>query len=529
MMTIATHCQLCDAKMDPGLGDGLCPACLLKEGFEEETGSAGQPDIDELNAAIEGYQFIRFLGRGGMGAVFEGKAESTGKTVAVKVLLPELAKIPTFVERLKREARTLARLAHPNIVQIFDYGQTSDFVYVVLNFIEGCTLDRYLARNTVSEQDLAKMLIQMVKGLQYAHSEGIIHRDLKPQNVLVKPNSGSLGPDVYLADFGLAMLLFDSKDQQASLTGTHQVFGTARYMSPEQLENSTKIDQRSDTFSLAVMLYEILTGKRPIGRFESPEKIALEGYSLLANTLSPFILQSLNTNPEERPEKLDGLLNDLQSVLQSNTPVKIDMKVSRRKNPKVLHREAKSKKPTPAKSATKTAIIKPENFISQMMISAVLLATTFMDWIVIPEGLPISISWLSVSKHTLLINAWQGAIPLFDVNWPVWIVPAIVWLGAFHALFGLKWPVKKSVLSFYNLTAFLCMMLVAVRITMLKDVHLGAGSLIAAAVCLLLSFIVMADTLRGITRLWSQFNKDSNSATGLRSRKLKRKLSSSDS
>lgn len=501
MITMDTHCQVCKAKLERSLEGGLCPACLLKEGFSDGATQKIKPDIDQLNAAIEDYEFVRFIGRGGMGAVYEGGAKSTGKTVALKVLLPELAKDPTFVERLKREALTMARLDHPNIVPVFHYRKQKGFVYLVLRYVEGSTLDRYLGSRELSEDDLAAVLLQIAKGLQYAHEEGIIHRDLKPQNVLVASAKGSNLPHVYLADFGLAKLFIDDgKGAELSLTGTHQVFGTARYMSPEQLENSSTIDYRSDYFSFAVMLYELLTRKRPLGRFENPEHVALTKYQGLATKLSPFILKSLNTNSDDRPEDLNDLI-DLLTGAKSEQTVSTEIDKKRRRKKAGKNADARTEPFRNPGFGDLEGRVTPQHFGLQLMVSAVLLASTFMDWVIIEK---ITFSFgdnFGARTSQMAFSAWRGNFSLLGIKWPLWIIPLFVWLGTLHAFLGFQWPVRMRTVNFYNLAACALTVIVTLLAGTSSAIALGPGAIIMVVVCSILSIAMIGNIVKGIQRL----------------------------
>tara|TARA_B100000609_G_scaffold199676_1_gene206294 strand:+ start:24697 stop:27105 length:2409 start_codon:yes stop_codon:yes gene_type:complete len=196
----------------------------------------------------------REIGRGGMGAVFEGYQESLDRKVAIKVMLPDLIKDPAAAGRFRREALAIARLKSPHIVQVFDAGLTDDGVfYIVMEFLDGGTLDDHLERKkklTVSES--VNIIGQVAQGLFSAHEAGLIHRDIKPSNLILAPSG-----HVTITDFGLVR---HGEDMRFTQTGI--VVGTPHYLSPEQAYGR-QIDHRSDIYSLGIVFYELLTGELP--------------------------------------------------------------------------------------------------------------------------------------------------------------------------------------------------------------------------------------------------------------------------
>jgi protein kinase-like protein len=226
--------------------------------------TAQMPSSEAIAAALPQYDRFEPIGAGGMGVVWRARQIQLERTVAIKLLRPELAADPSFAERFAREARALARLQHPNIVGVHDYGEVLGLFYLVMEHVDGTDLRTLLGSGLTSEQALA-IVPQLCDALQYAHEEGVVHRDIKPENILVDRRGR-----VRIADFGLAKL----KDTQASrATSSGRVMGTAHYMAPEQIDRPGEVDHRADIFALGVVLYEMLTGKLPIGRFEMPSRL----------------------------------------------------------------------------------------------------------------------------------------------------------------------------------------------------------------------------------------------------------------
>jgi len=262
-------CPQCGAALGLDAPEGLCPGCLLKAGLvpDADTAPGGwtPPSVESLNPLSEDLEVVRRIGQGGMGAVYEARQKKLDRRVALKVLRPELGEEPGFPERLAREARALAKLAHQNVVGIHDFGKAGTFHYVVMEYVDGQSLRQLLQAGRIDPGRAAQIAIQICSGLRYAHDQGVIHRDIKPENVLVDTTGR-----VRIADFGLAKLSAGARGD--TLTGTHDVMGTIHYMAPEQLERPGAVDHRSDLYALGVVLYEMLTGQLPMGRFPPPSQ-----------------------------------------------------------------------------------------------------------------------------------------------------------------------------------------------------------------------------------------------------------------
>jgi serine/threonine-protein kinase len=207
------------------------------------------------------------IARGGMADVFLARDQQLDRPVAVKVLFPEFARDPSFVERFRREAQHAAMLNHPNIVSVYDYGQQEGTYFIVMEYVEGQSLrDVLRSQGSLAPMQAARIAAEIAGALDFAHRHGTVHRDIKPGNVLLTPNG-----QVKVADFGIAA---NPTDAGAGLTQTGAVIGTATYFSPEQAQGY-QVDGRSDVYSLGIVLYEMLTGHAPFTA-ESPVAVAMK-------------------------------------------------------------------------------------------------------------------------------------------------------------------------------------------------------------------------------------------------------------
>jgi hypothetical protein len=244
-----------------------------------------------------------------MGVVYKACQVKLDRLVALKVLPPETAADPAFAERFTREARALARLNHPHIIAIYDFGQEGAMSYFVMEYVAGVNLRERLRQGPLPPGEALAIMDQLCDALQYAHEEGIVHRDIKPENVLLDRKGR-----VKVADFGIAKLL-QGQTKQYTLTGPWQVVGTLRYMAPEQMDNPLALDHRADIYSLGVVFYEMLTGGLPLGRFPRPsEKAAVDP------RLDEVVLTALDPDPARRFQQARELREAIGAVMGQPQP-----------------------------------------------------------------------------------------------------------------------------------------------------------------------------------------------------------------
>ena len=319
-------CPKCGADLPDDAPAGLCPRCLVQAGFESEGQEGPQPErtapsphssgfeppsAEELAERFPQLEVLELLGKGGMGAVYKARQKELDRLVAVKILPPEISREPAFAERFTREARALARLSHPNIVAVHDFGRTGDgLFYFVMEYVDGVNLRQAIQASGMSPEETLAIVPQICDALQFAHDEGIVHRDIKPENILLDKRGR-----VKIADFGLAKLLGQAAGD-VSVTGTQQVMGTLHYMAPEQMEGTKAIDHRADIYSLGVVFYELLTGELPIGRFAPPsKKVEIDV------RLDEIVLRALEKEPDQRYQHASEVKTEVETIRSSAPPL----------------------------------------------------------------------------------------------------------------------------------------------------------------------------------------------------------------
>jgi len=267
------------------------------------------------------YELHRRLGRGGMAEVYLARDQLLDRPVAVKVLFPEFATDPAFVERFRREATAAANLNHPNIVGVYDWGEADSTYFIVMEYVDGRTLAEILRTEGPLHPDrVADIGADVAAALGFAHRNGVVHRDVKPGNVIV--TSSGL---VKVADFGIARAITATTEDD--LTQVGQVMGTAAYFSPEQARGEN-VDPRSDIYSLGVVLYELATGRPPFTG-DSPVAIAYKHVHeapvpprqvdpSLPVALEAIILKTLAKNPANRYPSAEDLRADLRRFREGN-------------------------------------------------------------------------------------------------------------------------------------------------------------------------------------------------------------------
>lgn len=309
-------CSDCGTPLPAGAAHVLCPKCLLQLGFDslpesDATTSPYQPKflpptIESLDSYFPEYELLEVIGHGGMGVVYKARQIELDRLVAIKILRPDIEKDPSFAERFQREARTLAQLDHPNIITIHNFGRQDALYYLVMEYVDGTNL-RELERTAQLKPAEALLIVPKIcDALHYAHQRGVVHRDIKPENILITQDGR-----IKIADFGLAKL--SGQEGDLGLTGTWQIMGTPHYMAPEQFERPNEVDHRADIFSLGVVIYEMLTGELPLGRFSLPSEKTQSD-----QRLDDVVERALKKERDQRYQQVSDVKSAVEEI--SSTP-----------------------------------------------------------------------------------------------------------------------------------------------------------------------------------------------------------------
>jgi len=333
-----------------------------------------------IGQSLGRYRILEQLGEGGMATVYKAYDTSLERNVAIKVIrrnaLPQ-EQLERVRQRFEREAKALAKLSHPNIVKVIDYGEHDDAPYLVLEYLPGGTLKARMKGRAIPWQEAVRLLIPIANALGYAHEQNVIHRDVKPANILLTVNGQPM-----LSDFGIAKIL-EMEDGQ-TLTGTGVGLGTPEYMSPEQ-GLGQKVDARADIYSLGIVLYEMLTGRKPF-RADTPMAIIVKHIndplpspsqyvSDLSVAVENMVLKALEKKPENRYQGM-GEFVSLMNALVAGGMLKSNQALSE-------------------STGTVTEVLSPSSIVSTRMVGwfamgalAIVLLVGFIGWMAIPPMPP---------------------------------------------------------------------------------------------------------------------------------------------
>jgi serine/threonine protein kinase len=336
-MNTNRHCSSCQKPLAADALQGLCPVCLMKAGFA--TGEVPEPrkpslvrtftppTPEQLTPVFPQLEILQLLGRGGMGAVYQARQKDLDRMVALKILPPDIGQDPAFAERFAREAKALAKLNHPGIVTIHEFGKAGELFFFVMEYVDGMSLGKLMNASRISPREALAIVPQICDALQYAHDQGIIHRDIKPDNLLLDRRGR-----VKVADFGLAKLVSHevcgvpqdpaaghlvaavrSDTAKASeLTDAGKVMGTPNYMAPEQFEHPAEVDHRVDVYALGVVFYQMLTGELPGNPIAPPSsRVRIDV------RLDEIVLRALEQKPALRYQQASVLKTQVETVAGS--------------------------------------------------------------------------------------------------------------------------------------------------------------------------------------------------------------------
>ena len=343
-MPDGNQCPQCGTPLGSGVVAGLCPACLLKAGAAADTITDAKqppfnpPGIAELAPLFPQLEILELIGKGGMGAVYKARQKQLDRVVALKILPPGIGNDPAFAERFAREAKALAKLNHPGIVTLYEFGRadlpvsqdeeaaqqrrpTTGQFYFLMEFVDGVNLRQLLHAGRISPREALAIVPQICDALQFAHDQGIVHRDIKPENILLDRRGR-----VKVADFGLAKIVGAERSAEhcsasgaagipqaeqcsALLTDAGKAMGTPNYMSPEQKEHPGTVDNRADIYALGVVFYQMLTGELPGKKIEPPpSKVQIDV------RLDEIVLRALEKNPELRYQQVSEVKTCVETI-----------------------------------------------------------------------------------------------------------------------------------------------------------------------------------------------------------------------
>jgi serine/threonine protein kinase len=323
-------CTVCGQPLAANAPEGLCPGCLLQAGIGSgvdlgagtETGAHRPafvpPSVAELTVSFPQLEVLELIGQGGMGAVYKARQKKLDRLVALKILPPGIGQEPAFAERFTREAQALAKLNHPGIVTLYEFGETGGQFYFLMEYVDGVNLRQLLHGGRISAREALAIVPQICDALQFAHDQGIVHRDIKPENILLDRRGR-----VKVADFGLAKIMGSPSTEAdpagggsssgATLTEASKVMGTPQYMSPEQVQAPGEVDHRADIYALGVVFYQMLTGELPGKKIEAPSKKVH-----IDVRLDEIVLRALEQKPELRYQQVSEVKTMVETIVATS-------------------------------------------------------------------------------------------------------------------------------------------------------------------------------------------------------------------
>ncbi|QDV05317.1 Serine/threonine-protein kinase PknB [Planctomycetes bacterium Poly30] len=395
------------------------------------------PSVEALADALPAYEVQLLIGQGGMGAVYRARHRKLDRLVAIKVLRPFERDDPVlsadFTERFEREARVLAKLDHPHIVRIYDFGRAGSpeaLFYLVLEYVDGASLRELMTEGRLSPREVLELIPQVCEALQSAHSLGVIHRDIKPENILVDSEGR-----VRIADFGLAKLR-GLEPEGMGLTQSHQTFGSVHYMAPEQLRAAGAVDHRADLYSLGVIVYEMLTGELPLGRFAAPSD-----KSGSDRKFDEVVFKALENEPDERYQGAEDLKQDLVAEPErTSEPAATGLKHQGRRPARRRSTNAASKATSGGSKPGSSLGRQVEAFESKQLKQDLARSWSFVAIL----SLAYSMTWVEIAPHALVGNILgelgrgagrmlgSGSINVSGQQFSVFGIP--LWLGLLGVL-----------------------------------------------------------------------------------------------
>ena len=277
----------------------------------------------EIGTTVGAYEIVEKLGKGGMATVYKAYHVALDRHVAIKVLHTTFKDDEAFLRRFSREAKVVARLEHTHIVPVYDFAEHDGYPYLVMRYIEGETLKERMGQGTLPKREIGRIATAVADALDYAHQQGVLHRDIKPSNILL-----TKGSKVYIADFGLARMTQAGE----STMSQDMIMGTPQYISPEQAKGDDDIDGRTDVYSFAIVLYELVTGRVPFqsdtsyaiihAQIFDPPPLPSEFNAKVGPELETVLLKALSKIPADRYQTAGELATSFrEALLESPTNI----------------------------------------------------------------------------------------------------------------------------------------------------------------------------------------------------------------
>jgi len=290
----------------------------MQKAFQETGEKKGPkhqaPTLEQVQAAFPSLQIMEMIGAGGMGAVYKARQPKLDRFVALKLLPEALSQEAAFRERFNQEGRVLARLNHPHVVTVHDFGEAGPFFYLLMEYVDGVSLRQAMQSGRFTPTQALSIVPPICEALQYAHDQGILHRDVKPENILLDSRGR-----VKLADFGIAKIMGKGLPETVNpashltvatnLTRSDTALGTPAYMAPEQKFTPERIDPRADIYSLGVVLYELLTGELP-----KPGQLTPPSKTVGTPGIDQVVLRALQKDPEKRPQNATEFRTQIEQL-----------------------------------------------------------------------------------------------------------------------------------------------------------------------------------------------------------------------
>ena len=275
------------------------------------------PAPEVLEQLLPRYAIHLLIAHGGMGAVYGGVQRDLDRPVAIKVLPPDAGRDQESLDRFRTEAKAMARLTHPNIPAVYDFGVVEEYCVLVMELVEGPNVFVLMRQGPLKPAQALEILAQVCDAVQFAHSRGVIHGDIKPGNILLNQDG-----QVKLADFGLARLMVHGDRSAEAWTP----MGTPEYAAPELYDKNSAADHRADIYSLGVVLYEMLTGAPPIGEFELPgEPLGLDA------RVDDLIARCMELSPENRYQTVQEVRAVLRDIIEGrNVPAPLPVQAPKK-------------------------------------------------------------------------------------------------------------------------------------------------------------------------------------------------------